>query len=102
MMKREDVGYGVNERYFASNCPSKVLIDNDITQNKITEPDIPTILDEPLKINLRIAPTLRMVNFENVDTNGTSKCVFCLLLLMIGMFYACVTPVLMSIFYHTI
>jgi len=66
-----------DEKHFASNCPNNALKDNDITQNKITEPNISSVMDQLLMTNDSLmAPTLRMVDFENVDTNGTSKCVY--------------------------
>jgi len=82
MMKREDVGY---------------------VMMKIAEPDLPIVTDEPLLFdNMRREPTLQMVSFVNVDTKGTSKCVYLSAVVMIKMFYVCVTPVWMSTSYHTI
>jgi len=63
-------------KYFAFNCPNKSPSDINIIQDAITEPDLPTIIDEPLLFDMRREPTLQMVSFVNVDNKGTSRCVY--------------------------
>jgi len=76
MTRKEGVGYAMTKN-IASNCPNKPPNDINIIQDRITETDLPTIIDEPLLFdNMRREPTLQMVSFVNVNTKGTSRCVY--------------------------
>jgi len=66
-----------DEKHLASSCPNKPPNDLDTGVDEIIEPDIDTATDESVLINYWCRePTLRMVSFGNVDTKGTSKCVY--------------------------
>jgi len=59
------------------NCPDKLPNDNKIAHDKLTEADVITAIDEPWTVNeVCKRLKLRMVSFVNVDTKGTSGCVY--------------------------
>jgi len=66
-----------DEKHLASSCLNKPPSDIDILPDKITETDKTTTTNESVPIRYWCKePTLRMVNFVNVDTKGISRCVY--------------------------